>query len=195
MTQGRAIRAEIDVPDIVEIPQRRKTVEIAVRISLFNEGESVFVAHARNRDDTTFWHVFDEHQQEVQRERGAGKGGVSAVKVSRGVHSYRSVSVGAGTGVHGARKLILDASKLEAGHTYTVRGEFYGHRTEVTFVAVPEAAAAKKRKRPARKKSAKKTVAAKAKAKAKAKVKAKAKAAKRPARKAKKRVMRSRKKK
>jgi len=194
MIQGRAIRAEIDLPSIVEIPRQRKTVKLNVRFSLFNDGDSVFVAHARSRDDTSFWHVFDEHQQEVQREKGAGKGGVSAVKVSRGVHSYRSVSVGTGAGLHGARKLILDAGKLEPGHTYTVRGDFYGHRAEVTFVAVPEMAPAPK-KRPAKKKAKKAVAKASAKRKAKAKAKVKPKATKRPARKAKKRAMGGRKKK
>ena len=158
MVQGNNIQAEIDIPDVVHIPPRRKVVEVAARVSLVNSGEEDFVAHAESRDEATFWHVFNADFREITREKGRGKGGHLGPRVLRGVHSYRTVTVPAGGTVNDNRTLKLDATKLKAGETYNVRGEIYGHLAEASFVAVPEAGGALGvRKTPTKPKAAKKT--------------------------------------
>ena len=161
MVQGSMIEAEIDAPDVVEIPKRRKTVEIVVRISLINRGEEDFVAHAQNPDDAHFWHIFDESFHEVLREPGRGKGGHGGVRVVNGVHSYRTLTVAAGNGTHDQMVLELDARKLRSGHTYTIRAEIMGHLAETTFIAVAAMEALRPRRK--RKAAPKKSPAAKAK--------------------------------
>ena len=138
MVQGSMIKAEIEAPAVVEIPRRRKTVSVTVRVSLMNEGEVDFVAHAEHSDDRHFWHVFDQNHRELIREPGKGKGGHKGVLVKNGVHSYRTTTVAAGHGLNTSRELRLDATKLAEGQTYTIRSETYGHIAETTFVALAE---------------------------------------------------------
>lgn len=187
MVEGRNITAEIEAPQTVEIPRRKRNVDLVVRISLHNRGEDDFVAHAASDQDRHFWHVLDADQREVMRRKKKGKSGV---KVYRGVHSYRTETVAGGHGVHHQHTLTLDGRKLKEGQVYTIRGEVYGHGAETKFVAVNEAA-------PRPKKGRKKATGGKGRKKTSAKKKAapkKTAARKRPAQKAKKKVVRGRKK-
>ncbi len=196
MVHGRNVSAEIEAPQTIEIPRQRRNVDVVVRISLHNHGEDDFIAHASSDDDRHFWHVLDQEQKEVMRQKKKGKGGA---KVYRGVHSYRTLTVAGGHGVHDEHTLTLDGRKLEEGRIYTIRGEIYGHSAETTFVAVNEAAPRPKKSRKKKTKTAakRKTAAGKKSAAPKRKTAARKKsaAAKRPARKAKKKAGSGRKKK
>ncbi len=174
MVQGRNITAEIEAPQTVEIPRKRRNVDVVVRISLHNNGEDDFVAHAASDDDSHFWHVLDRDQKEVMRQKKRGKGGV---KVYRGVHSYRTETVAGGHGVHDQHTLTLDGRKLAEGQVYTIRGEIFGHGAETSFVAVNEAS-------PRPKKGRKKKAGGKAKKSAAKKQKAAPKRKKAPKKKA-----------
>jgi hypothetical protein len=155
------IRAQLDAPDVVEIPQRRKTVPIDIRISLLNDGENDFIAHAESADDTCIWHVLDDEFREVQREAGRGRRVREGVGVDKGVHSYHTVRVCCGDGTHDTRTLVLDASKLRDGRSYTIRGEVYGHVAEARFIAIASAAPPRPRAKRSTAKKAKKAAKAK----------------------------------
>lgn len=128
----RLIEASIEVPPVVEVPKGAKTVEVAVRTELANVSEHDVVLHAPNQDQELFWHVLDERHREVLRE---------AVKrprreLPKDVQPVRSLTIAAGHSEHETEVLVLDAAKMKAGGTYTVRAEIYGQITEAEFVAI-----------------------------------------------------------
>ena len=161
MARVKTIEAEIDVPPVVVLPRRGKTVAVDARATLRNTGEEAVVVHARSEDDRHFWHVFDSNHREVLRERGSAPGrGKTAVE--SGVHTTRTQTVPGGQALHASRRLRLDLSKLKPGEVYTVRAEFFAHVAEARFsvVGLPATTKKKAKKKPAAKKPAKKKGAA-----------------------------------
>ena len=153
MARLQSIEAEIDVPPVVVLPRRGKTVTIDARVTLRNTGEENVVVHARSEDDRHFWHVFDSNHREVLRERRTAPGRGRTAE-QKGVHTTRTETVPAGQEVHASRKLKLDLTKLRTGEVYTVRAEYCAHVAEARFSVVAPPTLAKKK--PAKAKPAKK---------------------------------------
>ena len=158
MARLQSIEAEIDLPPVVVLPRRGKTVAVDARVTLRNTGEQDVVVHARSADDRHFWHVFDSNHREVLRERRTAPGRGKTLE-EKGVHTTQTETVAAGHEMHTSHRLRLDLAKLRGGEAYTVRAEYFAHVAEARFsvVALP---AAMKRK-PGRKKSPVKKGAAK----------------------------------
>lgn len=161
MAQIRSIEAEIELPDVVVVPEGAESVTIDARVTLRNTGAEDVVVHAPSGDDRHFWHLFDANHREIQREKRTAPGKARAV-TEEGVHSYHTETVAAGREVHVSRQLQLAAGKLRSGHVYTVRAELFGHvgESRFTVVAAPASRAPKRAtgKRSAdRKKAGKKT--------------------------------------
>ena len=158
MARLKTIEAEIDVPPIVVLPRRGKTVAIDARVTLRNTGDEDVVVHARSEDDRHFWHVFDSNHREVLRARRTAPGRGRTAE-EKGVQTTRTETVPGGREVHASRRLRLDLAKLRAGEVYTVRAEYCAHVAEARFsvVAPPTLAKLKPaKKRPAKRKPAKK---------------------------------------
>ncbi len=159
MSEMRSIEAEINVPDLVEVPKGAESVTLDARVTLRNAGEDDLVVQAPSRDHRHFWQVFDGNHREVLRERRSAPGRAK-VQVDDGVHSYVSETIAAGHEEHATRRLELNARKLRQGDVYTVRAEFFGHLAEARFsvVKVPAVPARKTAKAAKKKTARKKTV-------------------------------------
>jgi hypothetical protein len=162
----RTIQAHVDAPQVVEVPPRKKSLELAVRAELHNAGEETIVLHAPDEDREVFWHVFDENRQEIQRSMPMRK-----LRPAGGeVEEFRSLTLAAGLSVHRPTTLQLDAAQLEEGKTYTIRAEIWGQVAESEFVVIrtPPPPPKPKKKPPAKKKASGKKASAKKKTAAKA---------------------------
>ena len=149
MVRTSKIEAEVHVPTVVEVPEGAETVEITVRADLRNATEDAYVLHNVG-DDAHFWHVLNENQREVIRDRTKQK----KHKKSDEIYPVRTLTVPAGLSTHETVTLELDAKKLKDGKTYTVRSENWGQLAEATFVVIrPQKAEAPPKKKRAPKKS------------------------------------------
>lgn len=142
---SRLLEAHLDIPSVVEIPPRKKSVEVAVRAGVRNVSEHDYVLHAAG-DETVFWHVLELNQREVLRAVRSRK------KAARGKyqeHPFQGLTVAAGHTAHQTETLTLDATRLEDGKTYTVRAQVWGQPAEASFVAVQGKAAPPRKKKKA----------------------------------------------
>ncbi len=148
------------------VPRGRKTVTVDVVCRLHNDGEHHYVTSAAAGEEAHFWHLLNSRQREVQR----SKPGKEAEH-----HKCHMVASGASSAF--PEQVVLYASKLRHGQTYTLRFRLMGHSAEADFTVFRprERKAARKRarkrvakKRPTKKKAAKKKTAKKKAAKKKA---------------------------
>jgi hypothetical protein len=153
----KLITPRIEVPPTVEVPRGAKTVTLHVRTELQNDSDHDVVLHAPDEDAEIFWHVLDDEHREIVRERPP-----KSRKGRKGVETFRSLTIASGHSEHESEELELDAGKLRAGETYSVRAEIWGQVAEARFVAVET----EPRPRKAAKKKASRKKAVKKKAKA-----------------------------
>ena len=125
----RLIEAAVEAPPMVEVRKRKGKVRIAVRLELRNVSEADYVVHAPDRDQEVFWHVLNERHEELLREQPRKK-----MRRRAGMESFRSRTISTTHSEHETEMLVIEASTLEDGHTYTVRAEFFGQICEDEFV-------------------------------------------------------------
>lgn len=150
MPISERIEAELTVPDVVHLPTTRKsTVNVDVLARLHNTGDEGFVIGTSDPDDVHHWHVFNENHKEVMRPPPASK----TRRGRAGVHPHTSHLITSGHSHNAPATLKLDATKLRAGKTYTVRYVFHGYTAEGSFVVLAGKAASKvaAKRAPARK--------------------------------------------
>ena len=157
----RMIQAKVEIPQMVLIRAGAKKVRIPVRLDLHNVSDFDYVLHSADARSEVFWHVVNENHEEVMKAwPNKGRG-------FAGMENFRSRTVAAGLTDHSTETLVLKASDLESGCTYTLQAEIFGQACQQDFVVVmspPKAPAARKRtakKAAARKKPAKKRAARK----------------------------------
>ncbi len=145
------IRTEIEVPTTVMVPRGRKEVAVDVICKLHNDAEHSYVLGSNAGEQAHFWHVLDSQQREVQRSKPGRKDARADDHL-----------VAACASTAHPERVVLEASKLKDGQTYTLRFRLRGHSAEADFTVFhePEREPAKKktaRKKTAKKKTAKKT--------------------------------------
>lgn len=148
MPTTERIKAELKVPDVVHLPTRRSTVNVEVLARLHNTGDDNFVIGTSDPVDVHHWHVFNENHKEVMRPSPA-----KAKRGRAGIHPHTSHLITSGHSHNESATLRLDATKLTAGKTYTVRYVFHGYTAEASFIVLPGKAASKvaAKRAPARK--------------------------------------------
>lgn len=155
-----AIEASLDIPHLVEIKPGKTSVRIVYRATLRNTGEETRVLHAPTSDHTHFWHLFDDDLNELDRERGAGKGGEKETPNPR---RFRSLTLGPGEEVHQTKTIRIDPETLLSGpNRWVLRVDLWGQSAEAEFHTVVRPArvtaakkrpAVKRKTEPARKKT------------------------------------------
>lgn len=140
------IRTEIEVPTTVMVPRGRKEVAVDVICKLHNDAEHSYVLGSNAGEQAHFWHVLDSQQREVQRSKPGRKDARADDHL-----------VAACASTAHPERVVLEASKLKDGQTYTLRFRLRGHSAEADFTVFHEP----EREQPAKKKTARKKTAKK----------------------------------